>query len=67
MQIGVHLPQLALLGDAVSAGRLQATVDAARSLGCHALSANDHLDFAAPWLDGLVALAAAAPTPATSS
>ena len=61
MQVGVHLPQLALAGDRLSADRLLTTVEAARRLGCVAVSANDHLDFAAPWLDGLVALASAAP------
>jgi alkanesulfonate monooxygenase SsuD/methylene tetrahydromethanopterin reductase-like flavin-dependent oxidoreductase (luciferase family) len=61
MQVGVHLPQLALAGDRLSTSRLLTTVEAARRLGCAAVSANDHLDFAAPWLDGLVALAAAAP------
>jgi alkanesulfonate monooxygenase SsuD/methylene tetrahydromethanopterin reductase-like flavin-dependent oxidoreductase (luciferase family) len=61
MQVGVHLPQLALVEDSVSASRLRTTVEAARTLGYAAVSANDHLDFAAPWLDGLVALAAAAP------
>ena len=61
MQVGVHLPQLALVEDSVSASRLRTTVEAARTLGYAAVSANDHLDFAAPWLDGLVALAAVAP------
>ena len=60
MEIGVHLPQLALAGGALSSGRLQAAAQAARRLGCRAVSANDHFDFAEPWLDGLVALAAAA-------
>jgi alkanesulfonate monooxygenase SsuD/methylene tetrahydromethanopterin reductase-like flavin-dependent oxidoreductase (luciferase family) len=61
MQVGVHLPQLALVEESVSASRLRTTVEAARTLGYAAVSANDHLDFAAPWLDGLVALAAVAP------
>lgn len=59
MEIGVHLPQLDLDGSGLSLQRLRNTVDTARSLGFAAVSANDHLDFAAPWLDGLVALSAA--------
>ena len=35
------------------------TVDAARECGLSAISANDHLVFSTPWLDGLAALAAA--------
>ena len=34
-------------------------VDAARECGLDAISANDHLVFSTPWLDGLTALAAA--------
>ena len=37
--------------------RLQATVDAARDCGFAAVSANDHLVFQTPWLDGPTALA----------
>jgi hypothetical protein len=33
MEIGVHLPQLALAGGALSSGRLQAAAQAARRLG----------------------------------
>jgi len=41
----------------LSRQRLQATVDAARDCGFAAVSANDHLVFQTPWLDGLTALA----------
>jgi alkanesulfonate monooxygenase SsuD/methylene tetrahydromethanopterin reductase-like flavin-dependent oxidoreductase (luciferase family) len=41
----------------LSLQRLQATVDAARACGFSAVSANDHLVFQTPWLDGLTALA----------
>jgi alkanesulfonate monooxygenase SsuD/methylene tetrahydromethanopterin reductase-like flavin-dependent oxidoreductase (luciferase family) len=41
----------------VTLARLQATVDAAREYGFAAVSANDHLVFQTPWLDGLTALA----------
>ena len=54
--MGVHLPQLDLDGSGLSARRLTATAAAARDLGYVAVSANDHLDFAEPWLDGLTAL-----------
>jgi len=41
----------------LSRQRLEATVDAARACGFAAVSANDHLVFKTPWLDGLTALA----------
>jgi alkanesulfonate monooxygenase SsuD/methylene tetrahydromethanopterin reductase-like flavin-dependent oxidoreductase (luciferase family) len=41
----------------LSLRRLEATVDAARDGGFSAISANDHLVFQTPWLDGLTALA----------
>ena len=41
----------------LSLQRLEATVDTARDCGFAAVSANDHLVFQAPWLDGLTALA----------
>jgi alkanesulfonate monooxygenase SsuD/methylene tetrahydromethanopterin reductase-like flavin-dependent oxidoreductase (luciferase family) len=43
--------------DPVSLRRLEATVDAASNCGFAAISANDHLIFQTPWLDGLAALA----------
>lgn len=58
MELGVHLPLIELADEGPSLARLQATVDAARDGGLAAVSANDHLLFAAPWLDGPVALAA---------
>src|SRR5215213_1548437 len=41
----------------VSLGRLEEVVDAARDCGLAAISANDHLVFQTPWLDGPTALA----------
>jgi alkanesulfonate monooxygenase SsuD/methylene tetrahydromethanopterin reductase-like flavin-dependent oxidoreductase (luciferase family) len=41
----------------LSLHRLQAAVDAARDCGFAAISANDHLVFQTPWLDGPTALA----------
>jgi alkanesulfonate monooxygenase SsuD/methylene tetrahydromethanopterin reductase-like flavin-dependent oxidoreductase (luciferase family) len=58
VQLGAHLP-LMPFGDApLSLGRVQAATDAARESGFAAVSANDHLYFATPWLDGPSALAA---------
>src|SRR5436190_13382937 len=41
----------------LSAQRIRDTVDAARDCGFAAVSANDHLVFQTPWLDGPAALA----------
>src|SRR4051794_24491384 len=41
----------------LSPGRLTSAVDAARECGFAAVSANDHLIFQTPWLDGPTALA----------
>jgi alkanesulfonate monooxygenase SsuD/methylene tetrahydromethanopterin reductase-like flavin-dependent oxidoreductase (luciferase family) len=57
MDLGVHLPLMQFGDDALSLGRLAATVDAARDCGFAAVSANDHLVFQTPWLDGPTALA----------
>ena len=59
MQIGVHLPLMEFGGEGQSFARVMETVDAARECGLDAISANDHLVFSTPWLDGLTALAAA--------
>lgn len=57
MDVGAHLPQVDLSGEGLSLRRLTDTARAARDAGCAAVSANDHLYFARPWLDGLTALA----------
>ena len=57
MELGVHLPLMQLGDDMLSLPRLEATVDAARDCGFAAITANDHLVFQTPWLDGLAALA----------
>jgi alkanesulfonate monooxygenase SsuD/methylene tetrahydromethanopterin reductase-like flavin-dependent oxidoreductase (luciferase family) len=56
VELGVHLP-LIPFGEPLSLRRLEATVDAAVGCGFSAISANDHLVFQTPWLDGLTALA----------
>jgi alkanesulfonate monooxygenase SsuD/methylene tetrahydromethanopterin reductase-like flavin-dependent oxidoreductase (luciferase family) len=59
MAVGVHLPQIDVLGGHLSGRRIVETVTAARAYGAVALSANDHFAFSVPWLDGLVALSIA--------
>lgn len=59
MKIGVHLPLMEFRGEGQSLSRVMDVVDAARESGLSALSANDHFVFSTPWLDGLMALAAA--------
>lgn len=57
MDLGVHLPLMDFGDEPASLGRLNRAVDAARDLGFAAVSANDHLIFQTPWLDGPTALA----------
>jgi len=57
VELGVHLPLIQLGDERLSLQRLAATVDAARDCGFAAVSANDHLVFQTPWLDGPTALA----------
>ncbi len=59
MKLGVHLPLIEFQREGQSLARVIDSVDAARECGLAAVSANDHLLFANPWLDGLTALAAA--------
>ena len=59
MDFGAHLPLMDFGGQTYSLGHLTEYVDAARRLGFAAVSANDHLAFAVPWLDGPTALAVA--------
>jgi alkanesulfonate monooxygenase SsuD/methylene tetrahydromethanopterin reductase-like flavin-dependent oxidoreductase (luciferase family) len=58
VELGVHLPLIPFGPGAPTLQRLEATVDAARQCGFAAVSANDHLVFQTPWLDGPTALAA---------
>jgi alkanesulfonate monooxygenase SsuD/methylene tetrahydromethanopterin reductase-like flavin-dependent oxidoreductase (luciferase family) len=57
MRFGAHLPQIDFDGTGHDVAALGSYVDAARDLGFSAITANDHLVFQRPWLDGLVALA----------
>jgi probable F420-dependent oxidoreductase len=58
MDYGAHLPLIALDGRPWSLRGLLEYAEAAEDLGFRTLSANDHLLFPRPWLDGLTALAA---------
>src|ERR687895_2426793 len=58
MDYGVHLPVIALDGRPWSLQRLLKYTETVEGLGYKALSANDHLLFPRPWLDGPTALAA---------
>jgi alkanesulfonate monooxygenase SsuD/methylene tetrahydromethanopterin reductase-like flavin-dependent oxidoreductase (luciferase family) len=62
MRFSVHLPLIGFEGDKseFSLAKLQAIARTSRRLGFQALTANDHLVFGRPWLDGPTALAAVA-------
>ncbi len=57
MRYGAHLPLIDFDGRGWLPGELASYTDAARRLGYRFVSANDHLVFQRPWLDGIVALA----------
>jgi alkanesulfonate monooxygenase SsuD/methylene tetrahydromethanopterin reductase-like flavin-dependent oxidoreductase (luciferase family) len=56
MEYGAHLPQLDVEGRGWRVETFTSYARTARELGFRALSANDHLVFQRPWLDGIVAL-----------
>jgi alkanesulfonate monooxygenase SsuD/methylene tetrahydromethanopterin reductase-like flavin-dependent oxidoreductase (luciferase family) len=56
MRVGAHLPLIDFDGTPFTPLSFPAYVDAARDGGFFAVSANDHLVFQRPWLDGIVAL-----------
>ncbi|MDQ3923649.1 MAG: TIGR03619 family F420-dependent LLM class oxidoreductase [Actinomycetota bacterium] len=58
MDYGAHLPLIALDRQRWTLRRLLEYAEIAESVGFQALSANDHLVFPRPWLDGPTALAA---------
>jgi len=57
VELGVHLPLMQFGEEPLCLQRLVEAVDAARDCGFSAASANDHLVFQTPWLDGPTALA----------
>jgi len=58
MEFGAHLPLMDFGGHPYTLDHLVAYTRTAARLGFSALSANDHMVFSVPWLDGPVALAA---------
>lgn len=61
MDYGAHLPLISLDGRPWTLNRLLEYARTAEEVGFRALSANDHLVFSRPWLDGPTALAAVLP------
>jgi alkanesulfonate monooxygenase SsuD/methylene tetrahydromethanopterin reductase-like flavin-dependent oxidoreductase (luciferase family) len=57
VDLGVHLPLMQFGDEPLSPERLSRAVDTARDRGFAAVTANDHLVFQTPWLDGPTALA----------
>jgi alkanesulfonate monooxygenase SsuD/methylene tetrahydromethanopterin reductase-like flavin-dependent oxidoreductase (luciferase family) len=58
MDFGAHLPLMDFGGNPYTLEHLTSDTETAARLGFSALSANDHMAFSVPWLDGLTALAA---------
>ena len=58
MEFGAHLPLMDFGGHPFTLDHLTEYVRTAAALGFDAVSANDHLVFSVPWLDGPTALAA---------
>ena len=57
MELGAHLPLMEFRDEGQSAERIRDAATTARDCGSAAVSANDHLVFQTPWLDGPTALA----------
>ena len=60
MRFGAHLPVAGFGGERPASSTLIECAEAAEALGYTTLCANDHIVFAVPWIDNLVALGAAA-------
>lgn len=60
MQFGAHLPIAGFGGERPAAATVLECAEVAEQLGYSTLCANDHLTFSVPWIDGLIALGAAA-------
>jgi len=60
VRFGVHLPVMDFGGQRFAIEHLVEYVETAMALGFEAVSANDHMVFDVPWLDGPTALAAVA-------
>jgi alkanesulfonate monooxygenase SsuD/methylene tetrahydromethanopterin reductase-like flavin-dependent oxidoreductase (luciferase family) len=57
MDYGVHLPLIDFDGEPVTLARLSIYTETADRLHYSSISANDHMVFSKPWLDGPIALA----------
>jgi alkanesulfonate monooxygenase SsuD/methylene tetrahydromethanopterin reductase-like flavin-dependent oxidoreductase (luciferase family) len=58
VELGVHLPLMDFGGNPFTMSHLATYTRTAAALGYSALTVNDHMVFAVPWLDGPTALAA---------
>ncbi len=58
MELGVHVPQIGFEDEPLTMDRVFAVASAAERLGFGTITANDHLVYGRPWLDGPSALAA---------
>ncbi|HEX3241506.1 MAG TPA: LLM class flavin-dependent oxidoreductase [Solirubrobacterales bacterium] len=61
LQLAAHLPLIQFDDSAVTRARILETAEAAARLDLWAISANDHVIFSRPWVDGPTALAMAIP------
>jgi hypothetical protein len=59
MEFGIHLPQISWEQEPISLDRVIAVATAAERLGFGTITANDHLVWGRPWLDGPTALSVA--------
>jgi alkanesulfonate monooxygenase SsuD/methylene tetrahydromethanopterin reductase-like flavin-dependent oxidoreductase (luciferase family) len=61
LELAAHLPLARFGAEPVTRGRILDTVETAARLGFWGISANDHVIFSRPWLDGPSALAMSIP------
>jgi alkanesulfonate monooxygenase SsuD/methylene tetrahydromethanopterin reductase-like flavin-dependent oxidoreductase (luciferase family) len=66
VEFGAHLPQIGWDDEPLTLDRILAVASAAERLGFGTITANDHLVYARPWLDGPSALAAVLTTAPTA-
>src|SRR5215213_2341109 len=61
LELAAHLPLIQFDGAAIDRERILTTTRTAAELGFWGVSANDHVIFSRPWLDGPTALALSIP------
>jgi alkanesulfonate monooxygenase SsuD/methylene tetrahydromethanopterin reductase-like flavin-dependent oxidoreductase (luciferase family) len=61
LELAAHLPLVPFDRQPITRGRIVETVEAAARLGFWGISANDHVIFSRPWMDGPTALAMSIP------